>query len=226
LNVNETGKIIIANNQFLTLQKGRPYFFPNCKNEEIINKTNLQYKTIAPTRIQPRFQTNRFISLNYYDLTKLAIKRTLSFKEFLKTKVNIKTEFSKLFLKKNGKFYSSLIPQFFKKFSIRNTRTTLKCEEFIRPKESQYLSSGKMDKTLLMQSSELIKNQYKNFADLDYQLVLVKFLEHPFTKTTKSIGLYSITEDYFEQDVNSVFCKNSEFIEEGETIGLLNTSAL
>jgi hypothetical protein len=27
---------------------------------------------------------------------------------------------------------------------------------------------------------------------------------------------------FFEQDVNSVFCKNSEFIEDGETIGLLN----
>jgi hypothetical protein len=36
------------------------------------------------------------------------------------------------------------------------------------------------------------------------------------------LDLYSITEDYFEQDVNSVFCKNSEFIENGETIGLLN----
>jgi DNA-directed RNA polymerase subunit beta' len=47
-------------------------------------------------------------------------------------------------------------------------------------------------------------------------------LDHPFIKTTKSVGLYSITEDYFEQDVNSVFCKNSEFIENGETIGLLN----
>ena len=42
------------------------------------------------------------------------------------------------------------------------------------------------------------------------------------SKSTKSIGLYSITEDFFEQDVNSVFCKNSEFIEDGETIGLLN----
>jgi hypothetical protein len=43
-NVNEIGKIIIENNNFLTLQKGRPYFFPNCKNEDLINKTNLQYK--------------------------------------------------------------------------------------------------------------------------------------------------------------------------------------
>ena len=222
LDINEIGKIIIANNQFLTLQKGRPYFFPNCKNEEVINKTNLQYKTIASTRIQQRFQTNRLISLNYYDLTKLSMKRTIRFKEFLKAKSNVKTEFSKLFLKKNGKLYSSLIPQFFKKFSIRNTITNLKCEEFIRPKKFQYLSSRKMDKTLLIQSSELIQNQYKNSTNLDYQLVLVKLLEHPFTKTAKSIGLYSITEDYFERDVNNVFCKNSEFIEEGETIGLLN----
>jgi hypothetical protein len=41
-------------------------------------------------------------------------------------------------------------------------------------------------------------------------------------KINKIYWFYSITEDYFEQDVNSVFCKNSEFIEDGETIGLLN----
>ena len=56
---------------------------------------------------------------------------------------------------------------------------------------------------------------------MDSQLTLVKFTEHSFIKSTKSIGLHSITQDYFEQDVNSVFCKNNEFIEEGETIGLL-----
>ena len=72
-----------------------------------------------------------------------------------------------------------------------------------------------MHRTLLLQSSNIIKGNYN-------QLILIKFFEHPFTKLTKSIGLYSITEDYFEQDVNSVFCKNSEFIESGETIGLLN----
>ena len=30
IKVNQTGKIIIDNGQFLTIQKGRPYFFPNC----------------------------------------------------------------------------------------------------------------------------------------------------------------------------------------------------
>jgi DNA-directed RNA polymerase subunit beta' len=221
-NVNETGKVIIANDKFLTLQKGRPYFFPNCKNEKIIDKSTLQYKTVSPTRIQKRFETDRAISLNYYDMTKLLVKQPVRIKNVLKNQIPLKTEFSKLFLKKNGKLYSSLIPQFFKKFSISKATKNLKSGQIIRPKDSEKFMSLKMERTLLLQSSELFKNQDKNSQDLDSELVLLKFLEHPFTKSTKSIGLYSITEDYFEQDVNSVFCKNTEFIEAGETIGLLN----
>ena len=221
-NINETGKIIITNKKFLTLQKGRPYFFPNCKSEKVLDKTNLQYKMVSPNRIQERFQTHRSISLNYYDITKLLVKQALGTKKLLKIKATIKTEFSKLFLKKNGKLYSSLIPQFFKKFSISNQSTTLKCKPIIRPKYSNQGDSIKISRTLLIQSSELITNHYKTLTEFDYQLILIKFLEHPFTKATKYLGLYSITEDYFEQEVNSVFCKNSEFIEDGETIGLLN----
>jgi DNA-directed RNA polymerase subunit beta' len=223
-NVNETGKIIISNNNFLTLQKGRPYFFPNCKNENVIDKTSLQYKTVSSDRIQQRFKTNKKISLNYYDITKLLIKQPSGFKNRLNSKIPIKAEFSKLFLKKNGKLYSSLIPQLFKKFSINNKTSDLKCRTLLQPENVQQVSSVKSNRTLLLQNSQSIKNPYKtpNSTDLNYQLILLKFLEHPFIKSTKSIGLYSITEDYFEQDVNSVFCKNSEFIEEGETIGLLN----
>ena len=33
INVNQIGKIIIDNNNVLTIQKGRPYFFPNCQIE-------------------------------------------------------------------------------------------------------------------------------------------------------------------------------------------------
>ena len=132
---------------------------------------------------------------------------------------NVKTEFSKLFLKRNGKLYSALMPQFFKKLSVNSSKLGLKAEKLIRPNPLQFM---KMDRTLLLQSSELVKNDYRVSEPLDYQLTLVKFLEQPFLKTTKAVGLHAITEDYFEQDVNSVFCKNSEFIETGETIGLLN----
>jgi DNA-directed RNA polymerase subunit beta' len=221
-NVNETGKIIIENNDLLTLQKGRPYFFPNCKNEDLINKTNLQYKIISPTRIYPRFRTDRHIFLNYYDMMKLSVKKTSGIEKFLKDRLTVKAEFSKLFLKRNGKLYSSLIPQFIKKFSLNNLQRDLKYKQIVRPEILEEPISGKMDRTLLMQSSKIVKNQYTRTKDSDYQLTLIKFIEQPFPKSTKSIGVYSITEDYFEQDVNSVFCKNSEFIENGETIGLLN----
>ena len=220
--VNDTGKIIIENNDFFTLQKGRPYFFPNCKNEDLTNKTNLQYKIVSPTRVYPRFKTDRHIFLNYYDIMKLSMKKTNGIEKFSKNLVTVNAEFSKLFFKRNGKLYSSLIPQFIKKFAVNNFQTDLKYKNIVRPEHLKQSVAGKMDRTLLIQSSKTIKNQYTNIKDSEYQLTLIKFLEQPFAKSTKSIGVYSITEDYFEQDVNSVFCKNSEFIENGETIGLLN----
>lgn len=221
-NVHETGKIIIENDKFLTLQKGKPYFFPNCKNNDLINKINLQYKIISPTRIQNRLAINRSISLNYYDALKFSIKRNYNLNNISNYKTNIKSEFSKLFLKKNGKLYSSLIPQFLKKFSINNKSSVSILDPLIRSNNLKKPIFKKIDRTLLIKSSEIIKNKHKKLKNYNYQLTLMTFIDHPFLKTTKSIGLYSITEDYFEQDVNSVFCKNSEFIETGETIGLLN----
>jgi hypothetical protein len=44
------------------------------------------------------------------------LKEIRGSRKFLKSKFTIKTEFSKLFLKRNGKLYSSLIPQFLKNF--------------------------------------------------------------------------------------------------------------
>lgn len=220
-NVNETGKIIIENNDLFTLQKGRPYFFPNCKNQDLIHKTNIQYKVISPTRIFSRFKTQRNIIVNYSDMMKLSVKKNLQIKKSLTNPITVKTEFSKLFFKKNGKLYSSLIPQFFKKFSVNNQTRDLKGKQIIRPESLQVPFSNKMDRTLLLQSSELIRNKYTNKITLESQLTLVKFLENSFVKSTKAIGVYAITEDYFEQDVNSVFCKNSEFIENAETLGLL-----
>ena len=221
-NINEIGKIIIENDDFFTIQKGRPYFFPNCKNEEGLKKTNLQYKLISPDRISKCTKVEREISLNYYDMTKLSVKRHHNLEQSLDTKINIKVEFSKFFLKKNAKLYSCLIPRFFKKFTISNKLSKLKFDKILRPTKTEDPFLRKMDRTLLFQSSEIVQNNIKEGLESNAQLTLVKFLEYPFPKSTKSIGLYSITEDYFEQDVNSVFCKNGEFIEESETIGLLN----
>jgi DNA-directed RNA polymerase beta'' subunit len=216
--VNEMGKIIIENNHLFTLQKGRPYFFPNCRNEELTNVTNLQYKILPKNRFYFKSKINQNIFLNYYDLMKVSIKQTNK----IQKKAPVKIDFPKLFFKKNGKLYSSLVPQLFKKFSICNSKSSLKFSSLLLPNNKADNLVNIMDQTLLFQSSDKVKNESKINNKINSQLTFVKFMEHPFSKTNKSIGLYSITEDYFEQDVNSVFCQNTEFIENGETIGLLN----
>jgi DNA-directed RNA polymerase subunit beta' len=223
-NLAETGKIIIENDQFFTIQKGRSYFFPNCKNENLSLKSNFQYKLLAPSRIFSKIQTNREISLHYYNILKLTVKRKLKGNSIFTSNYSLKSEFSKLFIKNNGKLYSSLIPQFFKKFSISRKTSNLKLQRLLRSDSGNQVHNKKIERTLLFQSSDLIENMNKDRGRNEFgqQLTLLKFFEQPFTKSTKSIGLYSITEDYFEQDVNSVFCKNREFIEAGKTIGLLN----
>ena len=218
---NVKGRIIIENNSFFTLQTGRPYFFPNCKDVNSINQSKLQYKIISPNRYLNKIETNRNIILNNHNLIKLSVLQNYNSEKFLKNFISIKAEFSKLFYKKNGKLYSSLMPQFFKKFSINNSLSH-KYNELLRPDNKNSLTLGKINKTLLLESLDTSQNKYKSFKNSDHKLVLVKFVEHPFFKSTKYVNLYSITEDYFEQDVNNVFCKNSEFIENGETIGLLN----
>ena len=216
-NVNKIGKIIIENESLITIQKGRPYFFPNCKTDDLFNKSNLQYKLINENRRHSNLQTKRAIFLNSYDMLKVSVDQKF---KLIKKEENFKVEFSKFFLKKNGKLYSCLVPRFFKKFTIKSKNFTKKLPKAFQFQEKDFDKPRKIDRTLLMQTSEVLVNDIKSINQV--QLTLVKFLEYPFTKSTKSVGLYSITEDYFEQDVNSVFCKNNQFIDDGATLGLLN----
>ena len=199
-NVNEIGKIIIENNKYLTLQKGKPYFFPNCKNDNFVNKINLKYKLVTSNRFQDRLKTNRSLSLNFSNRLK-----------------------SKLFIKKDGKLYSSLIPTFFKKLSIRNKSSKLKFGKYKKTKKAKKKSGSKLERTLLVKSSDLIENKFKETKNSFPQLELIQVVQYPEAKNFCGLSsIYSITEDFFEQDLNSLFCKNSQFIEDGETIGLLN----
>jgi DNA-directed RNA polymerase subunit beta' len=223
-NLAETGKVIIENDQFATIQKGRPYFFPNCKNESLQVKNSLSYKIVPPLNIIPRLKTNRAISLHSYNIMKLSIKRKVNGKLLSPSKSGLKSEFSKLFIKSNGKLNSCLIPQFFKKFSIHRKTSNLKVQSLLRSDCGRKVGAKKLGQTIILQSftpnHKLNKNSLtKRNAS---QLVFLKFAEQPLTKSTKVIGLHSITEDFFEQDVNSVFCKNQEFIDIGKTIGLLS----
>ena len=215
IKVNQTGKILIDNGDFLTVQKGRPYFFPNCKTENGQEKTGLEYKFLTLDHNKVHNKGNIF--LNYYDITKRSLVERL---DPYKKSHGFKVKFSKMFMKKNGKFYSSPIPLFLKNFSVeKENQSTI---------TQNSLNNFKIDNTdlkikqclpLLLKSSDLIDNKIKQNTSFNTNLTGLKFLKYPFNK---SIGIHSITEDYFEEEVNSVYCKNGEFIEKGEVIGLLN----
>jgi DNA-directed RNA polymerase subunit beta' len=210
IKVNQTGKVLIDNGKFLTIQKGRPYFFPNCKTDDSKEKIDLQYKLLTLNKDISNHKANTF--LNYYDITKRSIVEKLDPNKKL---YGFKIKFSKMFIKKNGKFYSSPIPLFLKNFSLAKENQEI---DNLQIKNTQL--KIKQCLPLLLKSSTLIPNKIKENRSFNpNNLTGLKFLKYPFNK---SIGIHSITEDYFEQEVNSMYCKNGEFIEKGEVIGLLN----
>nr|YP_009093280.1 RNA polymerase beta' subunit [Cerataulina daemon]AIR75953.1 RNA polymerase beta' subunit [Cerataulina daemon] len=214
--VNQTGKIIIDNGEFLTIQKGRPYFFPNCQDEKSNINTPLAYKLISP-KLAPLSKdknSNRDIYLNYFDLTKQIITKKLKYDPDSKTFTGTKMEYSKMFIKKYGKLYSSPIPIFINNFLIQK-----KSNKFENIPLVKNLPKGRKHVSLFLKNSQLFSNSFKQNSNQNFDLTRIKFFEYPFKK---SINIHSISEDFFERDVNSVFCKNGEFVENGQTIGLLN----
>lgn len=219
-NINDIGKIIIENKNFVTIQKGRPYFFPKCKTETLFNNNRVEYKFLRPNRNVSKIKTHRSIFLNSYDMLKVSIQEQLNILKPSIFNKGHKIEFIKFFLKKNGKLYSCLLPRFLKRFNIKNQNSTKLLPNVFNFKKEISNKIPNMGRTLLIQSPDIVSNDFKNKNPI--QWTLIKFVGYPFSRSSRSVGLYSITEDYFEQEVNSLFCKNNQFIEDGETIGLLN----
>ena len=223
VDVKETGKIIIDNNKILTIQKGRPYFFPNCKNEDFVDKTNLQYKLVAQNSLPFNYPLYRQKSINihYYDITnKLIPIKT-------KTSKTVEFAFSKMIIKNRGNVYITGIPIFLREVLINRKRPKKTLLSTLKQKPissrrfpvsvSSYISVKDIF-VMFMQNSELINNQIKIETNTKPEFASLLLVEYPF----KPIGIHSVTEDFLEQEVNSVYCKNGEFIENGQTIGLLN----
>ena len=235
VNINQTGKILINNNRVLTIQRGRPYFFPKCKNEDFVTQTELKYRFIPQKKEKMNSHLNRYknIHINYSDITNKALPY---FSYYNSCK---KIEIPQMILKKRGKSYTSSVPIFVREFLIKKKNAPkTKLTKFDKRPWFGYLDhKDKIYKTkrkellpyvervrfnniymLFFKSSELVNHPFKSEIDSRLELASVALLEYPF----RTIGIHSITEDYFEQEVNSVFCKNGEFIQNGQTIGLLN----
>ena len=235
VNINQTGKILINNDKVLTIQRGRPYFFPKCKNEDFVTQTELKYRFIPQKKEKINSHLNLYknIHINYSDITNKALPY---FSYYNSCK---KIEIPQMILKKRGKSYTSSVPIFVREFLIKKKNAPkTKLTKFDKRPWFGYLDhKDKIYKTkrkellpyvervrfnniymLFLKSSELVNHPFKSEIDSRLELASVALLEYPF----RTIGIHSITEDYFEQEVNSVFCKNGEFIQNGQTIGLLN----
>ena len=231
--VNNVGKIIIENEKTFLIQKGQPYFFPNCNEANFTSKSNLEYTILNSFSFQPVTNAFQNLSIQYFDITKICSRKRLFQSLNSELKTNSIIEFSNFFLKKNGKLYSCLMPQFSKKFDIKKSYSKLNFQKLIYPTSVEASNTdeyknldpktiNRINQTVLIKKSGLHNNQLKQSISSNYQLSLLEFNEHPFHRSTKAVGLYSITEDYFEQELNSIFCKNQEFIQSGKTIGLVN----
>jgi DNA-directed RNA polymerase subunit beta' len=220
VNVNQIGKIIIDNGQFLTIQKGRPYFFPNCQVQDALTEKSTAYKIISETQLPfaNTISTNRNITLNYYDITKKVLTKKLDATSPIPFENGLKIELPKLFIRKNGNLYSSPIPIFVRNFSVTDSNIPESdISDIVTTKQTSWIKKRRTHYSVFLKNSDLVSNKVKNNSV--NTIVRVQFFGYPFSK---SIGIHSLTEDYFEQEVNSVFCKNGEFVADGQTLGLLN----
>ena len=63
---------IYDNSKIVTIQRGRPYFFPNCKNDNFLNQNILDCTLITKDIISSKKQLIYKYPINstYYDITK------------------------------------------------------------------------------------------------------------------------------------------------------------
>ena len=224
----QTGKILFENEETFTIQKGQPYFFPNCKNSHVTLRSNLQYKILPGRFFIPLNNLNQKLAMQYVDITKISSKKKFFKKPITGLKFSGIMEFSKFFLKKNGKLYSCLVPPFLKDLLVNNNDDPFKFNKFIdssrltEPSKEEEEENNPKWKTIALKTSGMALNSPNNLISRRYSLSFLDFGRQLFEESAKAIGLYSITEDFFEQDSNSVFYKSKEFIEGGKIIGFLN----
>ena len=213
----KTGRIIIDNNQYLTIQKGRPYFFPNCKNSNFLDESLWQYKLVlAKNHVQKnQLEIQSNLNIQYYDITNKLIPI------FSHEDKNMNLAFKKMIIKKQGKFYISGVPIFLRELLIKRKKNNLNILPNLPKTASIYNSTTRKFKYkyfMFVKSSGLKNNLIKFEAQNVKNFASLLLLKYPFSK----LGIHSITDDFYEQEVNSVYCKSGEFIQTGKTIGLLN----
>ena len=236
LYIKQLGKIIIENKESFTIQKGQPYFFPNCTNLSQTVQSNIEYKILLTPSPPVVLQIPQKIFVDYCDLAQLSTRNFAPKNKVTGLDSYQKINFSKFILKRNGKLYMYMMPQFFKKFFINKESLPSSFPKLVhslvtkntdakdikkkkKEKSEQLRDQVLKNQTILLTKPKSKKNSQQTIPD---QLSLLTFAEHRFEKSAKTVGLYAITEDFFERELNSIFCKDKQFIEAGTTLGFVN----
>ena len=213
--ISELGKIILKNKNFITIQKGQPYFFPNCKLLPFLNLKPLSYKLLPLTKTKVKIKSDRLVYIKQNDLFNINLRNLRS---NTKNCITIKKfDFLKLFIKNGGTMHSCLMPRFLKTFLVKELSLSKVLPSVFDCKSKRI--GKKISRTICLKNNDIQTNKLK--LKNSFQLIFVKFLEYPFIKSAKSVGFYSVTEDCFSREYNSVFCRNKEFIEGDDIVGLL-----
>ncbi len=119
--VNENGKIIIDNGFAVTVQKGRPYFFPKCRNDNFVDETLLQYKSVNQNRFidKKNRNINNYINIHYYDIANKLISPSI------RNNKETHYSFSKMIIKKQGKFYISGVPVLLRELLVKRKKSKI-----------------------------------------------------------------------------------------------------
>lgn len=221
-NLRNSGRIIIDNKNLLTIQKGRPYFFPNCKNSDPILKQDVSYKIFLQDnkKLDKILNQKLLINLRYYDIR----KKYFSQKNLTHESLTRRFEFSKMFIKKNNKLYIKKVPVLIKTAAIKQLNSEINYfSQLQTTRRISYEHPRDIKKFrklhIFFKNSDLATNFIRSPLNFESNLMLFRIVANPFQD---SIKIFSITEDYFEDDYNNVFCKNNQFVENGQTLGLLN----
>lgn len=230
--LKETGKIIADNGKVLTIQYGKPYFFPNCKDEMYVPKKSLQYYVIPKSDLFYNLSLyhKKYINSRFYDI-RVNSKTYVNRWNYNIKKFNVRRKpwsgksmsVFQVLIKKEDKFYLCGIPVFLRQILVKriekNPLSKQGLPTTVPPQHWKCVKKYCDSHLIFCQNTNLITNQLKltynsrlEFASLVY-----------FNKYKKRIfpRIHAITEDYFEREVNNLYCENGEFIEQGKTIALL-----
>jgi len=264
--LRETGKIIADNGRILTIQRGKPYFFPNCKDETYAPTKNLQYSLIPKPDLfyNLSLHDKKYVNSRFYDIrlnSVLSVRRfsnsrsLLNLRRFVhvykKDNNGIRTyldqpwlgreiSFSQMLIKKEDKFYLCGIPVFLREILIkRKALSNQTLSTVIDPRQwknvKKKVVKGRLNKKgtrkdsaiakktrghlVFLQTTDLIPNRLKLTKNSRLEFASLIYFNNYKKKIFPSI--HSITEDYFEQEINTIYCENGEFIEQGKTVALL-----